>query len=336
MNPMEAAARALDRFQQRHDWVGFPFAVLKKFGDDRAGSLAALLAYYAFVAIFPALLLLVTAFGILLRNDPVLQERVLRSAVVDFPVIGDQLQQNVRSLNRTGAGLAIGLLGALLGARGVANTAQDAFNTLWGVPKAERPGFPWNLLRSLGLLAVGVLGALATAILAGIGGGSGVWAAGIRIAVVGGTLVVNAVLFVAAFRLATARQVRTRELAPAAVAAAVVWQVLLALGGYVVTHYLRHSSQVYGVFGLVLGLVSWLYLQAQITLYLAEADVVRVRRLWPRSLVQPPLTRGDREAYRTYATAERRRPEQRVEVSYTEAVADDGIQDAPDGTDETR
>ncbi len=315
MNPVEAVVRGVDRFQQRHAWLGLPVAVMRKFGDDRAGDLAALLAYYAFVAIFPSLLLLVTAFGILLRNNPALQERVLSSALVDFPVIGDQLQQNVKSLNQTGPGLVIGLLGALLGARGIANTAQEALNTVWGVPKAERPGFPWNLLRSLGLLALGVLGAIAT---------------GIRIAVLVGTLVVNAALFLAAFRLATAGQVRTRDLAPGAIAAAAVWQVLLAVGGYVVNHYLRHSSQVYGVFGVVLGLVSWLYLQAQITLYLAEADVVRVRRLWPRSLVQPPLTRGDREAYRTYAAAERRRPEQRVEVTYLEPSTNDP-QIEPDG-----
>jgi hypothetical protein len=64
---------------------------------------------------------------------------------------------------------------------------------------------------------------------------------------------------------------------------------LQAVGGYLVGHYLRHTSQVYGVFAIVLGLLFWLYLGAQLTLYAAEVNVVAARRLWPRSVLQPPL-----------------------------------------------
>jgi membrane protein len=98
----------------------------------------------------------------------------------------------------------------------------------------------------------------------------------------------------------------------------VVWQLLLALGGYVINHNLRHASEVYGTFGIVLGLLSWLYLQAQLTLYLAEADAVRVNRLWPRGIVQPPLTSGDERAYSSYIATEVRRPEQQVDVTFTD------------------
>jgi membrane protein len=318
VNPVESGLRRLDRFQQRHAWLGIPVAVLKKYGDDQAGNLAALMAYYAFLAIFPSLLVLVTVFGLVLRNNEALQERVLNSALLDFPVIGDQLRQNVHSLNATGVGLGVGLGFALIGARGVANSAQNALNGIWAVPKVERPGFPWNLLRSLGLLGLVGVFALAGAVLAGLSGGSGLWGVGLRLAGEVASLLVNIGLFVGGFRLATAKQVRTRELVPGAVAAAIVWQALLALGGYLVNHNLRHASQVYGTFGLVLGLLSWLYLQAQVTLYLVEADVVRVMRLWPRSLVQPPLTAGDERAYSSYVTTEVRRPEQQVDVRFTD------------------
>jgi hypothetical protein len=71
------------------------------------------------------------------------------------------------------------------------------------------------------------------------------------------------------------------------------------------------------VFGLVLGLLAWLYLQAQITLYAVELNVVKARRLWPRSLFPPPLTKQDLEAYRLYAQAEQRRPELEIEVRET-------------------
>ena len=119
--------------------------------------------------------------------------------------------------------------------------------------------------------------------------------------------VLNIGLFWVAFRLATAAEVSWRELRLAAVLSAISWQVLLLLGGYIVGHLLRHSSAVYGAFGLVLGLLAWLYLQAQITLYAVEVCTVRSWRLWPRSLV-PPLTEADRRAHQHYTRAARRLP----------------------------
>lgn len=316
MNPVERVVRRLDRTQQRHRPTAFVFAVIKKFGDDQAGNLAALLAYYAFFAIFPMLLLLVMFLGLVMRGNPQLQQRILHSALTEFPIIGTQLQQNVRSLNATGLGLVIGIVGSVLGARGVANALQNACNAVWQVPKVHRPGFPWNQLRSFGVLLVLGLGAIATGVLSGLGGGTGSLAAGIRVAALVISAGLNVALFMLAFRLATAKEVPTRQLIPGAVLAGVSWQVLLAIGSYVVEHSLRNASQVYGFFGLVLGLLSWLYLQAQLTLYAIEADVVRSRRLWPRSLVQPPLTEADEAAYAGYVNTEVRRPEQRVTVDF--------------------
>jgi uncharacterized BrkB/YihY/UPF0761 family membrane protein len=86
----------------------------------------------------------------------------------------------------------------------------------------------------------------------------------------------------------TPKQIPTRQLVAGALVAGVAWQVLQAVGGFLVGHYLRHTSQVYGVFAIVLGLLFWLYLGAQLTLYAAEVNVVAARRLWPRSLLQPP------------------------------------------------
>jgi hypothetical protein len=66
--------------------------------------------------------------------------------------------------------------------------------------------------------------------------------------------------------------------------AAVCWQILQVVGGYVVSHQLHRASELYGTFGIVLGLMAWLFLQAEITLYAVETDVVLTRRLWPRSI----------------------------------------------------
>ena len=98
-----------------------------------------------------------------------------------------------------------------------------------------------------------------------------------------------------------------------------------------VEHYLRHTSQVYGVFAIVLGLLFWLYLGARLTLCAAEVNVVAARRLWPRSLLQPPLTEPDRRVLTALARTEERRPEQRVQVTFLPEAADGDDQAAGDG-----
>jgi inner membrane protein YhjD len=276
----------VDGFQRRHRASAFPVAVWRKFSDDRAGNLAALVAYYAFLSTFPLLLVLVTILGMVLAGSPHLQQDVLNSALTEFPVIGTQLRENVHSLGRSGVGLAIGLILTLYGARGVAGAMQNAMNDVWGVPRRERPGFPGSLLRSLALIAVIGLGVVATTVLSGIGSWSGhtflgPWG---RFLVLAVSLVLNIGLFWVGLRTATTARVGWRELRLGAILSAVVWQVLQFVGGYVVAHSLRHASALYGTFGLVLGLLAWFHLQAQLTLYAVEADVVRARKLWPRSL----------------------------------------------------
>ena len=92
-------------------------------------------------------------------------------------MLDTQLRHNVHSLNGTGLGLVLGRAGTLYGARGVASAAQNAFNHSWQVPKADRPGFPLNTLRSLGLIVAVGRGVVITTALSGLGAGSGVEAA---------------------------------------------------------------------------------------------------------------------------------------------------------------
>src|ERR1700693_2138156 len=119
MNAAEKVLRSVDRLQQRCPWLGFPVAVWKKFGDDQAGHLAALIAYYAFASIFPLLLVLVTGLDLVLGHNPALRQKVLGSAFGQFPVIGAQLKSNVHSLPGTGLALVIGFVLTFLGTLGV-------------------------------------------------------------------------------------------------------------------------------------------------------------------------------------------------------------------------
>jgi YihY family inner membrane protein len=302
MNVFEKPLAAADRFQQRWPVLAFPVAVWSKFNDDRAGNLAALIAYYAFAALFPLLLILVTVLNIVLANDPKLQATLLTSALAQYPVIGPYIQHSLGAIPGTGLPLAIGIVLLLLGARGVAAAMQNALCEVWDIPREDRPGFFLSQVWAMALILTIGIGFVATAFLSGLAGGAGhvLSGAGAHIGTVVISLVLNVGVFWLGFRLATLFKVPWRSLRTGAGLAAVCWQVLLVAGGYVVSHQLHRASELYGTFGVVLGLLAWLFLQAELTLYAAEADVVLARGLWPRSILpdEQSSTEGTTEVSR--------------------------------------
>ncbi len=329
MNSVERAVRRVDTYQQRHRVAGFVFGVVKKFGDDRAGSLAALIAYYGFLAVFPLLLLLVTVLGFALEHSPDLRHRVVDSALADFPIIGDQIAKNVHSLRATGLGLVIGLLGLAWGSLGFTQAGQHAMAQVWNIPGVDRPGFLPRLARGLSVIGVLGLGVIATTALSSVGVFNDT-AVILRAATLVVSLALNIVISLAAFRLLTPGNVPADDLLPGAVLLGAAWSVLQLVGGYLISQKLQQSSEIYGLFAIVLGLMFWLYLAAQISLYAAELNVVLARRLYPRSIVQPPLTDSDRRALRQLAEQEERRPEERVRVEFLDEPAAD-TPGEPDG-----
>jgi YihY family inner membrane protein len=317
MNPVERVVRRIDAFQQRHRIPAFAFGVVKKFGDDRAGSLAALMAYYGFLALFPLLLLFVTVLGFVAQHNSDFQDRLVDSALAEFPIIGDQIGRNVDSLRASGLGLVIGLLGLAWGSLGFTQAGQHAMAQVWNVPGVDRPGFIPRLARGASIIGVLGLGVVATTIFSGFS----VFDSSVpvlRALTLVVTVVLNVAISLAAFRLLTPKAIASRDLVAGAVFVGLAWSVLQAIGGYLVSQRLQQTSEVYGVFAIVLGLLFWLYLTAQISMYAAELNVVLARRLYPRSIVQPPLTEPDREALRQLAQQEERRPEERVRVDFVD------------------
>ncbi len=306
---------ALDRRQQKLRGVRFAAAVYKKFSDDGAGQLAALIAYYAFVSIFPLLLVFVTILGFVLQGNPSDQEKIVKGTLGQFPVLSDSLK--LHALKGSGVALAIGVVGTLLAGLGVTSAAQNAFNGIWHVPYKSRPNFIFTRLRSLGVLAMlGTLTIISTTA-AGFVGASSHGA----VAVIGGVVVafvVNVALFMTAFKLLTALELGWRELLPGVIVAAILWQLLQHLGGYYVDHTLKHTQPLYGTFAVVLGLLAWLYLGAQLVIFAAEINVVKSRALWPRSFFSEPLLDADRRALTSSAKVEERMEPENVEVRFDE------------------
>jgi membrane protein len=305
--------RAFDRRQQKHRWLAIPFAVIRKFGDDQGGRLAALVAYYAFFSLFPLLLLLVTILGFVLQGNASAQESVKNSVLGQFPVIGSDIKVN--ALTGHSIALVVGLLGSLWGGLGVTQAMQAAFDRIWAVPFKDRSDFLHARLRGLALLFV--LGALflVASIASGLvtGGLGGTW---VKIAGIAFSLALNFALFFSSFRFLTVNEVPTRCLVIGVAVAAVLWEILQVVGGYYLGHVYRHSSNTYGQFALVIALMVWLHLGAQITVYAAEVNVVVARKLWPRNLLGPPDARADEETLRALAMVEERSAEQHVDVHF--------------------
>jgi YihY family inner membrane protein len=303
---VERLLRAADRFQQRHAVLAVPVAVAKKFGDDQAGKHAALLAYYGFLSLFPLLLVFVTLLARALDDDPQLQQRVIDAAVAQFPVLGTQIQSSIRVIQGSGLGLVVGILGTLWGGLGITQSAQDAMNSVWSIPRKNRPNFWLRLARSLASLVVVAAAVLVAAALTQLGALPFL-----------GSLLLNLVLLILLFQVLTGRRMPWRQLLPGAASAAAGWSILQTLGVYILDRQLAQANLIYGVFAVVIVLLSWLYLSAQLLLYAAELNVVLARRLWPRGLIQPPLTEPDRRVLAALAEAEARRPEEIVEVRFT-------------------
>jgi YihY family inner membrane protein len=276
--------RAIDSYQQRSRRLSFPVAVLKKFSLDSGGQLAGLIAFYGFFSLVPLLLVLVTVLGIVLHGDAGLQRKLLNTDFAQFPGVGTYLRSHLVSLHGDTPALLVGVGGLLLAGLGVTRASQTAFDRVWDLSGTHRYSFLRRQLRGLGLLAaLGAANIVSTGLTTAIslGAPKGILADAALLIV---SAAVNMGLFVTAFMLLPSRTSTLGEVWPGAAMAALLWLALQHLGGVLLVH-LNHASDVTGVFALVIGLLTWLYLGGLVTLLAAELNVVRAHRLWPRSFL---------------------------------------------------
>ena len=329
MNRAERVVRRIDRFQQQHAVLGFPFAVVQKYGNDQAGARAALVAYYGLFALFPLMLVFTTILGWVLRNHEQLRNDIINSALANFPVIGPQLKHNVHSIEGSGIALLVGILVTLYGGLGVVQAAQVAMNSVWNVPYVKWPNFFMRRIRGLGvaallgvaILASATLGILATVVANGFGAQALLFI---------GSAAISFGVFLSAFKVLTAEPLGWRDVWLGAVLATVFWMILQQIGVWYVGRALSKASVVYGTLAFVIALLSWLFIGVQTTLFAAEINVVRQYRLWPRSMVQPPLTEADKRTFDRLARMEVRRPEFGVQVYFHDIADHDPLEGGAD------
>jgi len=310
----------LDHWQRRHRIAAVTYAVVKKFGDDSANQYVIALGWYGFVAIYPLLLVVITIFGFIGAAS---LGHSLVSTLHEFPVVGSQFNPaSSESLQGSGLGLVIGLLGLLYGAQGVTQTVQQAMAGVWHVPQIGRPGFAPRLVRSLtALFTIG--GAFVVNAAVGTIVTNSHVSLAIRVAALVGMVLLNLALYTVVFWVTTPGGIGPRDLFVGAALASLGFTFLITLGAGLVQHQLRHSSTTYGQFGLVIGLVGFLFLLAKISLYGAELNPVLVRRLWPRGMTTADPSKADDEVLAGIAHQARRREDQVIGVGFgKDAVAE--------------
>jgi YihY family inner membrane protein len=287
MKAVKTAVRKLDAFQQRHRLPAFIHAVVKKYGEDNTGTHAALLTYYGFLSLFPLLLVLTTLVKNAIGNNPHLQERVIEGLTDYFPLLGDQLASQIHGLQGSGFALAVGILFTLYGARGVADAFRKSVQHIWQIPLSRRDKFPESALKSLVMLVVGGIGFIAASVLAGLTAAAGHDPA-FRVL----SLLLNAFilfwLFNFLINFSLPKHLPLKQTKTGAIVAAVGLVILQLLGGYILARQLKNLDALYSYFAIALGLLFWLYLQAQIICYAMEIAYVSSRKLWPRSLGPNP------------------------------------------------
>lgn len=320
----------LDSAQRRHRVLGFPIACIYKFFDDFGNYLAAVMTYYAFISLVPLLLLASTGLSLILLGHPGLQEQLLDSALAQFPVVGPQLKTPT-AFAGSPLGIIVGTLAAVYGALGSAQALQYAGNTIWQVPRNNRPNPFLARARSLLLITTTGIGMLVATIgslvLRGVFDQSLLLKMATNIV---GVTIMTLVLLVA-FRLAPRKRLSLSELWVGALLAAVLLQLLQTFGFVFVDRVVKGTSDTNAVFAIFLGLIGYLYVAAMFLVLGMEVDAVRSRRLWPRALLTPftdnvQLTRADHETYTGQAKATRAKGFQEIEVRFRPPGPDDNSQ----------
>jgi membrane protein len=310
---------SVDRFQRRHRVLAVPIAVIYKYVDDQATYLAVIVTYYALFAIFPLLLLATSILGFLLQGDPELQQRVLDSALSQFPVLGDQFRRP-EGLTGSTTAVVVGALAATYGAMGLGTAVQNATSIAWSVPRNSRLNPVLLRVRGLLIVAFGGLAVLALTTLSVLISNTTLitWfeASPLRwLARVVSVLVTGGLLWVL-MRLAAARPERQRTTLPA-----VMWLLLQQVGAIYVTRVVAGANGVNATFAVVLGLMAAIFLVSMAGMLGVELNVVIDRHLWPRALLTPftdsvRLTEADRRAYSGYAAAQRHKGFETVTVDF--------------------
>ena len=314
-------SRMLDRLQANHGIIAFTYAAFKKYADDEGSRLAALLAYYTFMSLFPLAIAGFAVLNTLLVGHPEYVDQLVAEIVP--PEYQDQVVSAYESLPSGGLALAVALIGLVLAGTAGVFSLYAMVNQVFCVPYRFRYGFGPRYIRVLLMVILMGLGVLAvtvgSALVANVTGYAFAQRAAATVLI---WLVASSLLYVAATSL-TRRTLTFREVGLGAALGGLAMTTIIGLGSVLLGRFVTSSSAVYGVFGTVVGIFSVLFLVSNAVVFCFEISVVRAWQLWPRGVDINLLFPADERAYALLALMDERMPSQRNGVAFDATGHDD-------------
>ena len=314
-------SRLVDRMQSRFPPVAFVYAVFKKYADDEGSRLAALIAYYTFLSLFPLAVLGIAVLNTVLSGRPDLVAAIIEDVVP--PDYQQQVLSAYEALPDSGPAFAIALVGLLLSGTAGVFSLYGMVNQVYCVPYRFRYGFGPRYLRVFAIVVLGGIAVLVVAIGSAVATRMGSFPTVQRLGLFALVWLVAFGLLYSAPAVLARRPLTFREIAPGAALGGLSMTLFLSLGSLILGRFVATSSTVYGVFGTVVGIISTLFLVSNSIVFCYEISVVHAWQLWPRGVDINLLFPADERAYALLTLMDERMPSQRNGVAFDATGHDD-------------
>jgi inner membrane protein YhjD len=249
----------------------------RRYGRHAGGYLSADIAYYAFLSLFPLLLLALSVVGFVLSGDPAVRELWTGRLAGSIPGLGPAIAENLRTVvsDRAATGV-IGVAGLMWSGTALADASGYALSQVFGL--SELKGFIrkklWSLSSTVLLGALVIAGATVTSAVGAVAEAPLIGTAGLAVG-----FGLDFLLFMVAYRvLVQGRGPSWRHLWRGSLLAAAGWTMLKAAGAWYLARSVAGSTAVYGAFGSVVGMLAVLSLEARLFLYGAELSSRSIER----------------------------------------------------------
>ena len=257
----------LDRLCERFPAFGWAMRVQGRYGELKGTYLASAVTLAGFLSLFPLLLVAFAVIGFFsvgrvdLAGD-IVSRLGLTGGTATF--VRDLVAQTEESRR---VASVVGVAGLLWTGLGLVAAVQYGLNAVWQVKgngwKDKLMGLAW-LGGAAVLFAVSFGATAAAGLLPGFLAPVGL--------LVG--LAVDVALWLWTFKILTNRDIGWRAYLPGAVAGAVGFGVLKAVGGLYVPRLVASASALYGSFAVIFAMLAWLLVFGRLVIYAAVTNVV--------------------------------------------------------------